>query len=166
MPLSLALCKIKPIPLKGSGKHKYSFQRVEVPPLPIHFCDCEEHSGPPDPPKRDYINYKEMDNYGVNENELNMMKSILSKLLDKETCSETVATEGKVSEEKNNDASSADKWQVDGSEDNQESDEDNLVINILGSSSKRIASFEDWGQKTATADQVKFTVGDNSVHLF
>ncbi|KAK4722034.1 hypothetical protein R3W88_012267 [Solanum pinnatisectum] len=27
---------------KGSGKHKYSFQRVEVPSLPIHFF--EEHS--------------------------------------------------------------------------------------------------------------------------
>ncbi|EPS66732.1 hypothetical protein M569_08046, partial [Genlisea aurea] len=38
------LRKIKAIPLKGSGKHKYSFQRVEVPPMPVNFCDCEEHS--------------------------------------------------------------------------------------------------------------------------
>ncbi|EYU28280.1 hypothetical protein MIMGU_mgv1a003363mg [Erythranthe guttata] len=45
------LRRIKPIPLKGTGKHKYSFQRVEIPPLPIHFCDCEEHSVPPESAK-------------------------------------------------------------------------------------------------------------------
>ncbi|KAL8462752.1 hypothetical protein ACS0TY_032883 [Phlomoides rotata] len=147
------LRKIKPIPLKGTGKHKYSFQRVEVPPLPIHFCDCEEHSGPPEPPKRNYIDNNEMDNYGVNEDELNMMKSILSKFLEKETRSETVTTEGEVTKKKSNDASVADEWQVDDNEEDQVSDEDNLVINIVGASSKRIASFEDWGQKKPTADQ-------------
>lgn len=167
MPLSLAFRKIKPIPLKGTGKHKYSFQRVEVPPLPTHFCDCEEHSGPlKPPPKRNHINSDEMDNYGVNENELNMMKSILSKLLEKETRSETVTTKSEVSGKNINDASLSDKLEVDDNEEDQVSDEDGLVINIVGASSKRIGSFEDWVQKTTTPDQVKFRVCDNSVSAF
>ncbi|KAK9114673.1 hypothetical protein Syun_021470 [Stephania yunnanensis] len=40
------LGKVKALPYSGTGKHKYSFRRIEVPSsLPINFCDCEEHSG-------------------------------------------------------------------------------------------------------------------------
>lgn len=158
--------KLKAIPLKGTGKHKYSFQRIEVPLLPTHFCDCEEHfvppepakrnhSGLPEPAKRNNTNDHEVDNNGVNEEELNMMKSILDKLLEKEIPAEIVPSESEPSEEIQDDASLADICQVDDSEEDQDSDEDNLVINIVGQSSKRRTLFEDWGQKTNITNQVK-----------
>ena len=37
------LVQVKSIPVLGTGKHKYSSTKVEVPPLPVNFCDCEEH---------------------------------------------------------------------------------------------------------------------------
>ncbi|KAK6126662.1 hypothetical protein DH2020_039591 [Rehmannia glutinosa] len=147
------LRKIKPIPLKGTGKHKYSFQRVEIPPLPIHFCDCEEHSGPPVSAKRNTTNHLETDTYGVNEDELNMMKLVLNKLLEEDDTSKTVPNEAELTKEINKDITYADDLQVDDNEDEQESDEDNLVINIVGQRSKRVAVFEDWGQKTTATNQ-------------
>ncbi|KAK6152093.1 hypothetical protein DH2020_014728 [Rehmannia glutinosa] len=144
---------IKPIPLKGTGKHKYSFQRVEIPPLPIHFCDCEEHSGPPVSAKRNTTNHLETDTYGVNEDELNMMKLVLNKLLEEDDTSKTVPNEAELTKEINKDITYADDLQVDDNEDEQESDEDNLVINIVGQRSKRVAVFEDWGQKTTATNQ-------------
>ncbi|KAG8373891.1 hypothetical protein BUALT_Bualt11G0072400 [Buddleja alternifolia] len=147
------LRKIKPLPLKGSGKHKYSFQRVEIPPLPIHFCDCEEHSGPPEPVKNNYTDHNETETCGVNEEELNMMKSILNKLLEEEDYPMTGSNENEFTEETNHNVNSIDNWQVDDNEEDQMSDEDNLVINIVGQPSNRVASFEDWGQKTAARNQ-------------
>ncbi|KAL1568099.1 protein REPRESSOR OF SILENCING 3 [Salvia divinorum] len=167
------LRKLRVIPLKGTGKHKYSFQRIEVPPLPTHFCDCEEHFVPPEPVKRNHSGHPmpakrnntddhEVDNNGVNEEELNMMKSILDKLLEKEIRSEIVSNEAETSEEIQHDASLADQCQVydneedqesEEDEEDQESDEDNLVINIVGRSSKRGKLFEDWGQKTNITNQ-------------
>ncbi|CAA0842165.1 RNA-binding (RRM/RBD/RNP motifs) family protein [Striga hermonthica] len=159
------LRKIKSIPLKGTGKHKYSFQRVEVPPLPIHFCDCEEHCGPLKLAKRNTVDHHEtrniddkheMDAYGVNEDELNMMKSILGKLLEDEDNSKSDLNEAKPCKVINKNTDFADDNLPDDSvdEEEQESDEDNIVINIVGRpSKKRVASFEDWGQKTTTANQ-------------
>ncbi|KAL2229200.1 uncharacterized protein LOC105161977 [Sesamum indicum] len=155
------LRKIKPIPLRGSGKHKYSFQRVEVPPLPIHFCDCEEHSGTPESAQRNCTDahetetYRanETETYGVNEDELNMMKSILDKLLEKENCSKTVPNEDEFIGEVNRNVAYADEFQVDDNDKDQVSDEDNLVINIVGQPRKRFALSGDWGQKTIAANQ-------------
>ncbi|KAL9149869.1 hypothetical protein ABFS82_12G133300 [Erythranthe guttata] len=158
------LRRIKPIPLKGTGKHKYSFQRVEIPPLPIHFCDCEEHSVPPESAK---INptvtvSHETEVFGVNENELNMMKSILDKLLDRNSSKtvKTVSNQAKVTEEANCDAAyngQADDIEEDEvSDEDEASDEDNLVINIVGKSSKRVDSLEDWGQKMTAVNQDSF----------
>ncbi|KAK8954782.1 hypothetical protein KSP39_PZI001717 [Platanthera zijinensis] len=64
------LRKVKPLPFKGSGKHKYSFQRVEVSPLPIHFCDCEEHS-------------KSLETI-VHEKERNLMSNVINKLIERD----------------------------------------------------------------------------------
>ncbi|KAL0426728.1 UNVERIFIED_CONTAM: protein REPRESSOR OF SILENCING 3 [Sesamum latifolium] len=147
------LRKIKPIPLRGSGKHKYSFQRVEVPPLPIHFCDCEEHSGSLESAQRKCTNDHETETYGVNEDELNMMKSILDKLLEKENCSKTVPNEDEFIGEVNHNVTSADEFQVDDNDEDQVSDEDNLVINIVGQPRKRVALSGNWGQKTIAANQ-------------
>ncbi|KAK4432754.1 protein REPRESSOR OF SILENCING 3 [Sesamum alatum] len=147
------LRKIKPIPLRGTGKHKYSFQRVEVPPLPIHFCDCEEHSGPPESAKRNFTDDREAETYGVNEDELNMMKSILDKLLEKENGSNTVPNEAEFTGEANHNVTSADEFQVDDDDEDQGSDEDNLIINIVGQPRKRVALSGDRGQKTIAANQ-------------
>lgn len=147
--------KIKPIPLKGTGRHKYSFQRVEVPPLPIHFCDCEEHSGPPESAKRNCTDDRETETFGVNEDELNMMKSILNKLLEKENCSKTVPNDAEFTGEISHNVTSADDSQVDDNDEDQVSDEDNLVINIVGQPSKRGSLSEDWGQKTIAENQVQ-----------
>ncbi|KAL6508462.1 hypothetical protein OROHE_021595 [Orobanche hederae] len=174
------LRRIKPIPLEGSGKHKYSFQRVEIPPLPIHFCDCEEHCVPSDSAKiniaghherrniaahhetrniaahhetRNIASHPETDPYRVNEAELNMMKSILNKFLEDEDTSKRVPNETELTEDINKDATCADNLQVDDSGEEEASDEDNLVINIVGQPSKRVASFEDWGQKATATHQ-------------
>ncbi|KAL3625241.1 hypothetical protein CASFOL_030695 [Castilleja foliolosa] len=157
------LRKIKSIPFKGTGKHKYSFQRIEVPPLPVHFCDCEEHSGPPETAKRDITVHHEMDAYGVNEDELNMMQSILNKLLEKDDSTKTVNNKTEYTEEINKDTTLyadnlqvdedkeeeqvSDDPQVDEDEEEQVSDEDNLVINIVGQTSKKT---------TAAANQVSW----------
>lgn len=66
------LRKVKSLPFRGTGKHKYSFQRVVVPPLPVHFCDCPEHC-------------EDIQNDKINDKEISMMNSVMNKLLNKET---------------------------------------------------------------------------------
>ncbi|KAL3623545.1 hypothetical protein CASFOL_032361 [Castilleja foliolosa] len=139
------LRKIKSIPFKGTGKHKYSFQRIEVPSLPVHFCDCEEHSEPPETEKRNIAVDNEMDAYGVNDNELNMMQSILNKLLEKDDSKKAVNRKTEFIEEINKDTASyaveeeqvSGDSQVDDGEEEQASDDDNLVINIVGQPIKK-----------------------------
>ncbi|XP_021763743.1 uncharacterized protein LOC110728397 [Chenopodium quinoa] len=109
------LRKVKALPFRGTGKHKYSFQRVVVPPLPVHFCDCPEHYVDIQSDKmndRDIINsvmnkllYKGtslksgcvqplrgiqvhdtiIQDDGLNEEEINVMNSVMKKLLDRES---------------------------------------------------------------------------------
>lgn len=69
------------MPFKGTGKHKYSFQRVEVPPLPIHFCDCEEHCGPFEMANETYISAL---NSAAYKKERSIMTSVMNKFLEKE----------------------------------------------------------------------------------
>lgn len=67
------------LPYKGSGKHKYSFQRVEVPStLPLHFCDCEEHCGPSELANQTYLSALDS---AAHEKELSIMHSVMNKLL-------------------------------------------------------------------------------------
>ncbi|KAJ4782615.1 Nucleolar protein 8 [Rhynchospora pubera] len=73
------LKKIKLLPYKGSAKHKYSFQRVEVPStLPLHFCDCEEHCGPLESVNQTYLSALDS---AAHEKELSIMHSVMNKLL-------------------------------------------------------------------------------------
>uniref|UniRef100_A0A453N961 Uncharacterized protein n=1 Tax=Aegilops tauschii subsp. strangulata TaxID=200361 RepID=A0A453N961_AEGTS len=76
------LRKLKPLPFKGSGKHKYSFRNIEVPSYPIHFCDCEEHCGPPEKANEEYAAVLNRVAY---EKERNIMNSVMSKLFEKDT---------------------------------------------------------------------------------
>ncbi|KAG8058074.1 hypothetical protein GUJ93_ZPchr0002g24586 [Zizania palustris] len=75
------LSKVKSLPFKGSGKHKYSFRRIEVPSYPIHFCDCEEHCGPPEAANDEYASVL---NTAAYAKERNIMASVMSKLFEKE----------------------------------------------------------------------------------
>ncbi|CAM0947048.1 unnamed protein product [Alopecurus aequalis] len=82
------LRKLRPLPFKGSGKHKYSFRNIEVPSYPIHFCDCDEHCGPPERANEEYAAALNRVAY---EKERNIMNSVMSKLLEKD--SEQIDTE-------------------------------------------------------------------------
>ncbi|CAN7140192.1 unnamed protein product [Brassica rapa subsp. narinosa] len=78
------LRKVKTMPLSGTGKHKYSFQRVAVPSLlPKTFCDCEEHSASLTP-QETHARDVEALNVGINEEEVNIMNSVMNKLLQKD----------------------------------------------------------------------------------
>ncbi|XP_057524597.1 protein REPRESSOR OF SILENCING 3 [Amaranthus tricolor] len=110
------LRKVKSLPFRGTGKHKYSFRRVEVPSLPVHFCDCPEHNNPTETLKvtrvhekinNEGINSKnrffpskfegiqssgesqvhdsEIQDGGMNDDEINIMNSVMKKLLDRKT---------------------------------------------------------------------------------
>ncbi|KAI0518941.1 hypothetical protein KFK09_006378 [Dendrobium nobile] len=120
------LGKVKPLPFKGTGKHKYSFQRIEVPPLPIHFCDCEEHSKSLETTSQKYLSPLSI---VVNEKEQNMMTSVINKLMggekderpsDRKT---QVASDPKILSLCNEDIHSNETKVSD-------TDDDNLVINI------------------------------------
>lgn len=63
--------QVKALPFRGTGKHKYSFQRVVVPPLPIHFCDCPEHCD-------------DIQNDKISDKEINMTNSVMNKFLNRE----------------------------------------------------------------------------------
>jgi hypothetical protein len=76
-----SLLQVKPLPFKGSGKHKYSFRNIAVPSYPIHFCDCEEHCGPPETANDEYASALNAVSY---EKECNIMNSVMSKLFEKE----------------------------------------------------------------------------------
>ncbi|KAJ4875241.1 RNA-binding (RRM/RBD/RNP motifs) family protein [Raphanus sativus] len=78
------LRKVKAMPLSGTGKHKYSFQRVAVPSLlPKTFCDCEEHSASLTP-RETHARDLEAINVGINEEEVNIMNSVMNKLLQRD----------------------------------------------------------------------------------
>ncbi|KAL5231618.1 hypothetical protein ABZP36_030394 [Zizania latifolia] len=73
--------QVKALHFKGSGKHKYSFRRIEVPSYPIHFCDCEEHCGPPEAANDEYASVL---NTTAFAKEHNITNSVMSKLFEKE----------------------------------------------------------------------------------
>uniref|UniRef100_A0A0A9CRG1 RRM domain-containing protein n=1 Tax=Arundo donax TaxID=35708 RepID=A0A0A9CRG1_ARUDO len=75
------LRKVKALPFKGTGKHKYSFRHIAVPSYPIHFCDCEEHCGPPEAANNEYASVL---NAAAYEKEHNIMNSVMNKLFEKE----------------------------------------------------------------------------------
>ncbi|KAL5726041.1 hypothetical protein ACHQM5_009112 [Ranunculus cassubicifolius] len=84
------LRKVKPVPYSGTGKHKYSFQRIEVPSRPIHFCDCEEHYAASEKAQLKHIPDFEDDQDGiVDDQEVNMMRSVMDKIFKKEDKSST-----------------------------------------------------------------------------
>ncbi|XP_062105121.1 protein REPRESSOR OF SILENCING 3 [Humulus lupulus] len=99
------LYKVKSLPFSGSGKHKYSFQRVDVPSLPKYFCDCEEHSlSVPENEKDKQVAHVESESGGINEQELDIMNKVMNSLFQ--------------SQSQNHDQ-------------DEDEDEDNLIINVV-----------------------------------
>ncbi|GAA0140854.1 HMG box transcription factor [Lithospermum erythrorhizon] len=164
------LRKVKAVPFKGTGKHKYSFQRVEPRVLPVHFCDCEEHSGAQDVDKAherhdgtkikedSYVDtkiqedsYDDYDNENgeINEQELTMMSSVMNKLFEREIFSEANRKCGSSTMKLKNVDAIGDLAAAEDQPD-QMSDEDGLIINIVGGS-KNNASW--LGNNLATSNQ-------------
>ncbi|ESW10529.1 hypothetical protein PHAVU_009G217200 [Phaseolus vulgaris] len=116
------LRKVKTIPFSGTGKHKYSFQNIKVPPLPVHFCDCEEHCSPFVTEKgKLYINGA-AERGGMNDEEISIMNAVMNKLLQKEK----VSSAEKLGKEKDS-YKSPDALQ---SDEDSATDEDDLIINM------------------------------------
>ncbi|KAI3790525.1 hypothetical protein L2E82_03625 [Cichorium intybus] len=111
------LGKVKSLGQVGIGKHKYSFQRIEVPPIPTHFCDCEEHSLPFIPNKKNKISEFENASDGINEQELNIMNSVMNKIFERANPSKQVVDKSKSAV-------------IENSEEDHLTDEDNLIINV------------------------------------
>ncbi|GLT88015.1 hypothetical protein SLE2022_060600 [Rubroshorea leprosula] len=127
------LGKVKSLPLSGTGKHKYSFQRVEVPALPLHFCDCEEHAGPfHSVVKRQFHDQEEKD-VVMNEEEIKIMDLVMKKLFERENVS-TVSSRI-MSKEEDNVIRSTDSLPLD----ENESDEDNLITNVVSRENNIVA---------------------------
>lgn len=83
------LKKIKILPSKGTGKHKYSFQRVESLPLhQLQVCSCNEHSMHPesDGSNHNVLNVGNDMLYdgGICEKEVNIMNRVMQKLFENE----------------------------------------------------------------------------------
>lgn len=144
------LRKVKPLPFKGTGKHKYSFQHIEVPPLPVHFCDCEEHSAPFEPGKCE-ISANHEDNCGMNDEELTLMNSIMNKIFQRENCIKSTSRTDEFAKVAFNSTIVNDGLHFDESLADQDPDEDNLIINIVAESKSST-----WGPGTVPANQVGY----------
>ncbi|KAI3437282.1 RRM domain-containing protein [Psidium guajava] len=126
------LKKVKSLPFRGTGKHKYSFQKVEVPPLPKHFCDCEEHSDLPH--SSELKKSHKLDSQGdgsVNAKELDMMNLVMNKLFQREADSITARSGNEpIKDEKISSAGFLEPQLEEDMVDHDE-DDDNLVINMI-----------------------------------
>lgn len=148
------LRKFKSLPFCGTGKHKYSFQRVEARPLPLHFCDCPEHSDPVETPKEtrvrnSVINRRfnrdscpgferlqlskearlqdsKIQDEGMNEEEISIMNSVMKKLLDRKTSKMETK---KLQDSPKQDVPTSD-FPVDTNEIEDETDDDDIKINV------------------------------------
>ncbi|XP_019174734.1 PREDICTED: uncharacterized protein LOC109170193 isoform X2 [Ipomoea nil] len=152
------LRKIRLLPLKGTGKHKYSFQRVEVPPFPTHFCDCEEHSGAAYTPKEKPLIDKEIEIGGVDQEELNIMASVMTKIFERENRTETAfrhveGSDGVQSLTNVADHSMVDEAMDDEDEDDDDDDDDGIIINVVQRKNEGISTSYDIGKKPVTHNQ-------------
>ncbi|KAK8635464.1 hypothetical protein V6N13_004201 [Hibiscus sabdariffa] len=130
------LSKVKLLPFSGTGKHRYSFQRALTPALPIHFCDCEEHSGRFDATQPKEVQHCEEISGAVNEEELSMMSSVMNKLFERENISNT----GRPAIEKERDEIIEPVMDsLSNEEENDVDDDDDLIINVVSNANTQTA---------------------------
>lgn len=167
---------MKELPFKGTGKHKYSFQRVEVPPLPVHFCDCEEHSHPSYTAKgKDFLDL-EAQGGGLDKKELDMMKLVMNKLLEREYVPKTSSEGAGLVKERDNTkpvedlvsdgnemyditdnvTGSVDDLVAGENEMDNMTDEDDLIINVVAGGKKGTHLSGKWGQEINLSNEVQF----------
>ncbi|XP_038880727.1 uncharacterized protein LOC120072327 [Benincasa hispida] len=128
-----SLGEVKSLPISGTGTHKYDFPHVEVPPLPVHFCDCEEHnvSSPIGNSKDTQTRDLNAQNGGMDEDEIKMMNAVLNKLFERQEASQSSCKGTMALNDKHNSSTLTDNQLL---EDNEvDSDEDNLVLNVMAS---------------------------------
>ncbi|KAI3982615.1 hypothetical protein MKX01_031354 [Papaver californicum] len=148
--------KVKPLPFRGSGKHKYSFQRIEVPPLPIHFCDCEEHCRPVETANKELVNALEMETHSAvaDEEELDMMRSVLDKILKRENSSGVASRGTEITNEADESTQpNDDHHHGDNEVDGVEGGADDLVINMVSGGNGRLQLMESQGRETISTDK-------------
>lgn len=135
----------------GIGKHKYSFQRIQVPDVPTHFCDCEEHSADFPPPNKKQSSEIDNESYGINEQELNIMNSVMNKIFERANPPKQVV---EVSESTNG-KDEGNAGETD--EEDHLTDEDNLIINVAN---RKNDSMDLLGEmKAMMANQVLAIIG-------
>lgn len=145
---------MKSVPFGGSGKHKYSFQRITVPNLPIHFCDCEEHYDSSHMAKETPSSDLDTANGGIGEKELNIMESVMNKLFKTETHPKGVHSEAISTEERGRSVDPID-LPIDENVSDPLSDEDDLIINTVAGGNETIPLLRSRGGKAITVNQVK-----------
>lgn len=120
--------QVKSVPFSGTGKHKYSFQNIKVPPLPVHFCDCEEHCSPFVTEREKVVSLdRAAETGGMNDEEINIMNAVMNKLFEKEKVSNTKHFGKKQDSFESLDALlHVNECEVDSATD----DDDDLIINI------------------------------------
>ncbi|KAG5220401.1 nucleolar protein [Salix suchowensis] len=134
------LGKMKSIPFRGTGKHRYSFRRVEVPPLPKHFCDCDEHSEPPPAAaaKCGHIPIMEEQGAGMDEEELALMNSVMNKLFQMENVSDNTCRDIKLDKKVDDSIKTIDNPPLEENEGDIDEDDDNLIINMVSVAQENI----------------------------
>ncbi|KAJ6372852.1 hypothetical protein OIU76_027226 [Salix suchowensis] len=134
------LGKMKSIPFRGTGKHRYSFRRVEVPPLPKHFCDCDEHSEPPPAAaaKCGHIPIMEEKGAGMDEEELALMNSVMNKLFQMENVSDNTCRDIKLDKKVDDSIKTIDNPPLEENEGDIDEDDDNLIINMVSVAQENI----------------------------
>lgn len=121
--------QVKLLPFSGTGKHKYSFQRVDVPSLPKYFCDCEEHAGPFSDEIEKRIRHQEAEpeSGGVNQEELSIMNKVMNSLFQKQNDG-SIDDGTLLADSGDKSFKSSDELHMDEDEDE---DEDNLILNVV-----------------------------------
>lgn len=146
--------QVKKIPFGGTGKHKYSFQRVEVPSLPKHFCACEEHSFPSHTEIEKRNCDLEKQSGGMNKEEINIMNEVMNKLFEKQNSSILVQDKTTLCNNEDNSLKSIDDMHFG----DDETDEDNLIINVVGKGKKTEALFRSQEDQNVSENQVSLII--------
>lgn len=128
-----SLGEVKSLPISGTGTHKYDFPHVEVPPLPVHFCDCEEHnvSAPTGNFKDTKTRDLNAEDGGMDEDEIKMMNAVLNKLFERQEASQSNCNGSMAHNDKHNSTTLIDNQLLEDIK--EDSDEDNLVLNVVAS---------------------------------
>ncbi|XVF33026.1 hypothetical protein REPUB_Repub17cG0133000 [Reevesia pubescens] len=151
------LSKVKSLPFSGTGKHRYSFQRVQTPALPLHFCDCEEHYV-----KQKEGQHHEQINGAMNEEELKIMSWVMNKLFEKGNVSSTsraVPTKERDDSIKPVEGSLSSEDEEE--EDDDDDDDDDLIINVVSNANNLATMSVSREQKKISSEKTR--LGDTQI---